>query len=375
MQSFQPLGYQPALDGIRGIAILSVVAFNLEWGWLPGGFLGVDIFFGLSGFLITTLLVEEWLESGAISVRGFLGRRIRRLLPELLVMVVLVAGASLLIHDGAKARGNLVQGIATLAFLTNWAGILGVATGGAFSHAWSLSVEGHFYLIWSAVMAWVIRVFRGGLGWMAGLALTLGLASWGWRAALWAHDVHWLRLYLGTDTRLDGLFVGAAAGLFRAWSVRNGLWSRWRDIENWWGLLAWLAVVVIALSLVLTDVKSGFTYLFGLPMVSAWTSILVLGVIAAPEGRVAQVLRIPPLAWLGRISYSLYLWHLPVASLLGTQRLVDHGIPPLAAELIRVGLSLAAAILSYRLVGREFARGRRGPIHKHPQGTQVREVS
>jgi peptidoglycan/LPS O-acetylase OafA/YrhL len=222
----------PALNGLRGLAVMGVVAYHLQIGWARGGYLGVDLFFVLSGFLITTLLLEEWVGTGRVNLVAFWGRRARRLLPALFLVVLALAlylvcnalfggpGANGLI-DLSGLRGDA---LATLLYVNNWHLIFAhqsyfaqFSTPSPLQHTWSLAIEEQFYLVWPPVLLVLLKYGRR--GWRrVGVTLTvaLGVGSSVLMAALFHPGVDPSRIYYGTDTRLFDLMAGATVAFLAA---------------------------------------------------------------------------------------------------------------------------------------------------------------
>ena len=223
--------YLPGLDGLRAVAVAGVIAYHLSYGWASGGYLGVDLFFVLSGFLITSLLVEEWLASGAIRFSHFWGRRARRLLPALLLMIVVVVGfvatqSSGLPIDWGELRG---QALATVFYVANWHLLLAhqsyfdqYAVQSPLQHTWSLGIEEQFYIVWPIVILGMLKLVsrtRRRVSWRkAGLVLTVGgfFLSAAWMFYLKQNGASVNRLYYGTDTRAFDLLAGAALAMMVA---------------------------------------------------------------------------------------------------------------------------------------------------------------
>ncbi|HZV27499.1 MAG TPA: acyltransferase family protein [Acidothermaceae bacterium] len=347
----------PGLDGLRAIAVIGVLLYHAGVGWLPGGFLGVDLFFVISGFLITSLLLSEARAAGRVSLRQFYLRRARRLLPALVVMLAVVAVfmAIYAAADLGQARGDIA---AALGYVSNWWYVLHhrsyfIAAGrpSPFQHLWSLAVEEQFYLIWPAVLVALVAT-RARLQWVTGVALAAALGS-----ALWMHvlavrgnvpfDTDSSRLYFGTDTHASALLLGAAAA-----AVMAGLAMRLDRGIAVGVRAAWDAVGVVALVAVCWSMHAFDYYRPGLYrggfLAFAAVGVVVVVTASAPGGWLGRALDAPPMRWIGERSYGLYLWHWPV--FVYTRPGLDwslHGPAALAARLAIVALLTE---LSYRFV-------------------------
>ena len=350
-----PRGHLAGLDGLRALAIGAVMLFHLDPDWLPGGFLGVDIFFVISGFLITTLLVRERERDGSIDLRGFWTRRARRLLPALLVVVP----ACILIARTVEADllvGIRRQALGALTFSTNW---LEIANGSDYFHStspqlfmnfWSLAVEEQFYLAWPLVTIVLLAARRHlGLSWgvLGALVLSVGVGS-ALLMALRYDPADVTRVYYGTDTHLVGLMLGAAMAMTWAGPTRAGTitpqWHRWRRH------VVVGAGVLLAGLLVLADEGSAWTFRLGIPLVSLATALLLLASVDRP-GRLRTVLEAPPLRWIGTRSYGIYLWHWPVILVIGQDIPAAAGTASFVwTRVWAVVVTLALADLSFRFV-------------------------
>jgi peptidoglycan/LPS O-acetylase OafA/YrhL len=348
------LPYLPGIDGLRALAVLAVVLYHADIP-LAGGFLGVEIFFVLSGYLITALLYAEWQANGTISLKSFWLRRARRLLPALgllligtLVFVALVLPDELLSHT----RDTL----ATLSYTMNWY-LIGTEQPyfdptlrpPLLQHLWSLAIEEQFYLIWPILFLVGMRLFgRGGL-----LALTLMGASLSavWMAVHYTPDMDPSRLYYGTDTRATGLLLGAALGLLSQPQQLQAK-QRYTSGSDLAGLL--ILAGLVALLVLLTN-ETPALYLGGFVAVDLLTLFLIV-CITAPEGRLLPALfGWQPLRYLGTRSYSIYLWHWPV--IMVTRPFFDVPFDGVPLLVLRLSLVLILAEISYRLV--------ENPIRKH----------
>jgi peptidoglycan/LPS O-acetylase OafA/YrhL len=346
------LGYRRWLDGLRGLAILLVLAFHL--GLLPGGSLGVDVFFVLSGFLITALLVEEWQGRAAISLRAFYVRRALRLLPAFLILLG-VCGLYSLWLPTSEATALRKQMVVAACYVSNWPRVHGVGMA-TLGYTWSLSVEEQFYLLWPVLLYGLLRL---GLSRRRVFLLVGGgiLGSALLRAVLYRlHPVagpektaNVIRLYMGLDTRADALLVGCLVGLLAAWDLVPT--SR-RFVQGAGG--AALAAVAGLGFLARYRCLEHSQYYHGLfTGVALMTAVILVRLLAAPSPLGSAVLEWGPLVGLGRISYGLYLFHIPVIRWVPLGRL---GWGNLSGTLLAAGLSVAAAVASYFCIERPCLR-------------------
>lgn len=354
------LGHARPLDGLRGVAVLAVLFHNCLVPGFQGGFFGVDIFFALSGFLITTLLIEDFTRRGAISLTGFFWRRVLRLYPALVVLIAAVALSGVVRPDVERSRVWLVA-VSNLLYFSNW--VLaddGRAWVGGTAHTWSLAVEVHFYVLWAVTLAFVTR--RWGLVLRPLLWLALGLAglSAAWRILVWNGGADIAHAYSGTDTRLDAVFLGVAAALLR---------RRWLDAPGGQGAppplarpvvrgLEFAAVAGITWLIATTADKAPAAFLGGFGLVGGATALLILTTLLSPHSLLAVPLQTRVLVWLGQISYSLYLWHLPVKKLLSAERLARYGLSGWTGTATCVLVSVVVAAASYYGIERAFLRFR-----------------
>ena len=352
-------GRLPGLDGLRGLAVAAVVAYHLDSSWLPGGFLGVDLFFVLSGFLITRNLVVEYIATGGIRLGRFWLRRARRLLPALgAVLAGILAGSLLVWRDQLPSLGGGMPAVAT--YTTNWwltvrhtSYFAAAGRPSMLQHLWSLAIEEQFYLGWPLVVVVVLRG-RGSeparVGRLVAVCMLLAGASTAVMAQLaTAGDVPYgadgSRLYYGSDTHAMGLLAGAAVGA--ALAVHP---LRWR----WWvgDLVALTALAGLLVSTVEVDAYVPGLYRGDFLLV-ALLGCAVVGPVSRGVSRLGRVLDIAPLRWLGRRSYAVYLWHWPVAVV--TRPGVDEHLTPWLLQPGRVAITLGLAAASHRWVERPAA--------------------
>ncbi|HVQ87935.1 MAG TPA: acyltransferase family protein [Actinomycetes bacterium] len=348
------LPYLPGLDGIRAIAVVAVLLFHLPAQLVPGGFLGVDVFFVLSGFLITTLLLVEVERSGRIAFGAFYRRRARRLLPALFgVLIVCTLLALTVARDAASQLRE--DAVAALTYTTNWWYVLDARSYFEISgrppllqHLWTLAIEEQFYLIWPAVFLFVWHrwgsravfwtALSGALAstaWMTWLAVSGNLPAFGDTA----------RLYFGTDTHAMGILLGAAlAVVWRPGQLPTRISQGARAVNGGFGVAA-LAALCICLMTFGED--SAVLFRGGFLLVSVVAAALIAAA-AHPGGWFGPALGNPPMRWLGTRSYGIYLWHWPI--FLVTRPDLDLPYRGVAAGVTSIVLTLGAAELSYRFI-------------------------
>ena len=349
------LGYRPELDGMRALAIGAVLVFHTYWiiprwiRYLPSGtFSGVDIFFVLSGFLITELLLEEYASNGRVSFSAFYQRRALRLLPAL---IFVLAGYALYVWITRLSFDGIVQAYAaTIFYVANFAEIHSdnLVLKSAFGQVWSLSVEEQYYLVFFPLLMVAIRVFRSLRTVLVILVGILVLAVV-WRSHLVANLAPGVNpygvLYFRTDARLDALLVGPIAAI----AIRCGLGdNRFIRIGGplalayglsflWWGdaTARWLY-------------RGVFTTLE-----IAW-AVVVTWIITASPRVVTRIFRFRPMQWCGRLSYEIYLWHLPIFFAVGPRYIQGPWAIPIA-----LGLTLVLSAFTYYVISEPFLKRKR----------------
>ena len=335
-----------AFDGLRAVAVSAVIVYHLWPDRLPSGFLGVDMFMVLSGYLITSLLVREHARSGAIRLRAFWGRRFRRLIPALMLMLAVVAIFVRVAGPDTLDRSVRQQGLAALFYVANWKLVLDGVSYGALNsarspllHLWSLGIEEQFYVVWPLVL---LALFRTAAGRRHALKVAVAgaLGSAALMAVWYRPGTDPLRLYYGTDTRAQALLLGAAAALI-APRLRLGHRKALAVI----GPIAFAAVLFA----MLTN-SPNVLYRGGFGLVALGTACAVLA--AAETGPLTQMLDHAPLRGLGRISYGVYLWHWPAITLLTAARV---GVSGAALVVVQLGVTLLAALASWFVVERPVA--------------------
>ncbi len=353
------LPYVAALDGLRAFAVAGVLLYHGGVPWLPGGFLGVDLFFVLSGFLITSLLLRELDATGGIDLRRFWTRRARRLLPAafLVIAVCLVVAVAFMPGEAARVR---TDALASFAYVGNWAQIVadrsyfaGFERPSLLQHLWSLAVEEQFYLLWPLLLVACLRRFgrRGA----ARLALAGAITSAVLMAVLFTPGQDPSRVYFGTDTHASGLLIGVLlAFLWPLRELRSAPKPGARLLLDA-GAVAGLAAVVVAMAT--WHDYDPIVYRGGL-LAFAIAAAALIGALAHPACRVARVAGAAPLRWIGQRSYGIYLWHWPVMAL--TRPEID--VPWSRAVLLplQIAATVALAAASYRWVEQPFRSGQAG---------------
>jgi peptidoglycan/LPS O-acetylase OafA/YrhL len=352
------LAYVPALDGLRAVAVLAVIAYHLNFGWAQGGYLGVDLFFVLSGYLITSLLAGEWGRSGRIRLGSFWARRARRLLPAVVLVLLVLALYAGLGGPGLDRSTLRPDALTTLFYSANWHQVFThqsyftqFASASPLRHTWSLAIEEQFYLVWPLALLAVLVAARGSRRVALVATGLLAAGSAALMAVLYHPGVDPSRVYYGTDTRAFELLVGA--GLAIVLARRPPVHRRaGRGALQVAGLVSMGALVY---GLVAVAGPPGWLYRGGLFGATVLVAVVIASVVQPRPGLLGAVLSLPPLVWLGVISYGLYLWHWPVL-VLATESTTGVSGYPLKA--LQVGLTVALATASYYVVERPIRRAR-----------------
>jgi peptidoglycan/LPS O-acetylase OafA/YrhL len=349
--------YMAGLDGLRALAVLAVIAYHLNLSFAPGGLLGVGVFFVLSGYLITDILLSEWRRSGRIDLKDFWLRRARRLLPGLFFMLVIVTAWVTLFDQSllSKMREDV---LAAVLYVSNWWLIFhhvsyfaSFGPPSPLGHLWSLAVEEQFYLVWPLLLILGLSKMprRGPL---VGLSLLLAAASAFAMALIYQPGTDPSRVYYGTDTRAFALLIGAALAFVwpsRKLSSTISLWAR-LTLD----LVGLIGLFVILYMIWQTNEYEDFLYQGGLVVVSVATAMLV-ATLAHPASLLGKVLAWAPLRWIGVRSYGIYLWHYPVIVL--TSPTVNTSEINVTRAVLQVVASIGLAALSWRVLEDPIRRG------------------
>jgi len=359
-----------SLDGLRGLAVLAVVLYHFSPDLAPGGFLGVDLFFVLSGFLITSLLVREWDGTHTVSLSAFWIRRARRLVPALLLVLTAVGVYTLLMDDRVDAQRFAVDGLSALGYVANWHFIesgqsyIDQFLQGAVSplrHMWSLAIEEQFYLVWPLIVLGVVKLvpsrgtrvsrrrnaFRRTL---ITVCVVLGGLSFVRMLTLYSPDGDLNRVYYGTDSRAFIILIGAVLAAI-TWGA-PAVARRWRTLIVLAGAVAAVGVVVAMLTL---DVDDPWLYEGGYGLVALGMVAMLFAAAQPGANPIARLLEVRPLVGLGLISYGVYLWHWPI-SLWADES--STGLDGVALFALRSVLTLGVSLASYWLLEMPIRTGR-----------------
>jgi peptidoglycan/LPS O-acetylase OafA/YrhL len=344
-----------ALDGIRAVAVMAVLLFHAGVGWFGGGMLGVDMFFALSGFLITSLLVAEHRRSGTLRLGRFYERRARRLLPALFLMLLMVAAYANWFAEPDVLGSIRSDAVSTLFYFSNWHFVFSdqgyfvhFGPPSPLLHTWSLAVEEQFYLIWPLVSLLVLR--RRGRRALAAVAAVGAGASVALTAVLFAAGAGSARLYYGSDTRAQAVLVGACLGALGPVSTWLGRRPGWSDGATGRRAIAVSGLVGAAVCLWAIHAVSGDSWVLyhgGFAVMALATGAVIVAVVAQPRSLLAKGLSWGAVAYIGRISYGLYLYHWPVFLVVDNAHTGLLGWRLLA---LRFAVTGAIAVCSYHLI-------------------------
>ena len=349
--------YFPALDGLRTVAVGIVLCAHGGVPWFRSGGVGVDIFFVLSGFLISTILHGEWARTGDISFRNFYARRFLRLAPALLLTCALVGVAKPLFGEPFPGTDLLLA----LSYTANWAQALYGYYMTWLNHCWSLAIEEQFYLLWPLVIIGLERTGRPAATKAALLlAGATGIALYrAWHVGTWTDE----RINFGLDTRMDSLMVGAALSYFVV-AVRNTPRPAGTPLERgslagverpgWSRALQFLAPLALLTLFAIPRIVTWYSPWMGwigYVLVAGLAAVVLLDLVVGRDSLLAKILATRPMVFVGKISYGLYLLHLPV--FFAVEKVIPHA--PLVVRLGgKVAISLTLATASYYLVERRF---------------------
>ena len=359
-----------SLDGIRAVALLIIMGYHFGVGWLQGGFFSLDIFYVLSGYLITGLLTSEYRKRGGITLSAFWLRRARRLLPALLIVLVAVTLMIRFAEPAGLYPDFRLSALSALFYFSNWwqiaaSGNYFVATGAVspLTHTWSLAVEEQFYLIWPLVVLAVMglsRSFARGVRALLVVSVVGAVSSAVEMILLYRPDANITRLYFGTDTHAQSILIGAAMAcsmtIIQMRDGKEGMAPR-ATAPSLHAILVLVGLAGFAGTLTLTFTLQGtsaFDYQGGFTLSALSAAAIIVAAVCVPGGPIARFLSLSPLVWLGTISYGAYLWHYPVFVYFDSAR---TGLTDLSLLAVRFACTIVLATASYYLIERPVMYG------------------
>jgi peptidoglycan/LPS O-acetylase OafA/YrhL len=341
------LGYVPALDGMRAFAILAVMLTHAKMRFTQGGFIGVDIFFVLSGFLITSILVREFNQHQRIDLKNFYLRRVLRLAPALLVFLATFTILSVLLLSSGKAQSNFIDSLIALFYVSNWAWAFQIHPPRFLAHTWSLSIEEQFYILWPIILISLFRFIRSRINILV-VILLLTVVSCVVRVYLAFGGASMERLYNGLDTRAVAILIGCLLGFLLSSNIMNE-GHHW--LETSLKFLAPLSAISLLLLCAALSEKDRAVYYYWLSLVEVLSGIVILDIIYSPSSILRKILSIKILVWIGSISYGLYLWHFPIFRALRMM-----GFHRLEVLFIGIGCTFVVASISYYFLERPILK-------------------
>lgn len=355
--------YNPSLDGVRAVAVVAVMAFHAKVSWAPGGYFGVDIFFVLSGYLITSLLLSELQRNERIDLVGFYARRLLRLAPAMLLLLVIYVATAAWLFPQVPYSASMRDAVVVLMYFSDYTQAL-FGYPQALLHTWSLAVEEHFYLIWPLLLGlFAGRVPGRRRSRTAFVVLTavLFMLATNWRLLAAGLGQSWVSLYYRFDSHASGLLLGCLVG-----AVLSGRSTDERKRGGWFAALLQLLPLVGLLAMACNLTWKSWGYPNGyLTCIELMSAMLIAGLALWPQTWLAAVLSLGPVRYVGQISYGIYLWDFPTAYVLHSR---FPGLSPNQALLLTAAITLLMASASYfsveklarRLKPRTYAIGGTG---------------
>ncbi|CAN2232904.1 acyltransferase family protein [Candidatus Planktophila dulcis] len=361
MAASRGIQYIPAIDGLRAVAVIAVMFYHLGFTWIPGGFLGVDLFFVISGYVITRLLLDSIEQSGGLDLRGFYIARARRLLPALVFMLVSTTIAIGIWAPDAIKR-LLIDTPFSLTGTMNWWLVArhqdyfeSIGRPPLLQHTWSLAVEAQFYLVWPLILYFILKQFGkkhiplASLAIAAASGIALLLVSFSLDASNASKVSH---VYFGTDTHSIGLFLGAALAV--SWIPQNFTKTVSRKAQDFIDGVGFLGFIGILAAFLLIDENQPTLYKIAFPLAGLCGAAIIMSVVH-PASRFAPVLQNPVFLWIGERSYAIYLWHWVIFQV--TRPSVDLAGKEWALYSLRILIVLALSDISLRYVELPIRRG------------------
>lgn len=351
----QSTRYMPGLDGLRAIAVIAIIIYHLNPRWLPGGFLGVDTFFVISGYLITSLLLREYHNTQVIDLKNFWIRRFRRLIPAVFFMTGVVI-TYVLVFESGIIRTVKEDGIAAFLYMSNWWYIIEdlsyfeASEPRPLMHLWSLAIEEQFYIIWPVVLLILLLKFKNYKHIML-IIFMMTVVSLIWMMVLTIPYEDNSRVYFGTDTRLQTLLLGVLlAYIWPPFRLKKDIGQKIKVWIDGIGIGALLALIIFFITI---DASSYWIYYGGLYLITLVTLLLIASSVH-PSTVLPKILGNPLFLWIGTRSYSLYLWHYPIIILINVNFV--QGQVPYYIILLQILLTFIFAEVSYKWIETPFRR-------------------
>ena len=361
MAANRGIQYIPAIDGLRAVAVIAVMFYHLGFTWIPGGFLGVDLFFVISGYVITRLLLDSIAQSGGLDLRGFYIARARRLLPALIFMLVSTTIA-IGIWAPDTIKRLLIDTPFSLTGTMNWWLVAHhqdyfdtIGRPPLLQHTWSLAVEAQFYLLWPLILYFILKQFGkrhiplASLLIAAASGIALLFVSFSLDASNASKVSH---VYFGTDTHSIGLFLGAALAV--SWIPQNFTKTVSRKAQDFIDGVGFIGFIGIIAAFLLIDETQPTLYKIAFPLAGLCGAAIIMSVVH-PASRFAPVLQNPVFLWIGERSYAIYLWHWVIFQV--TRPSVDLAGKEWALYSLRILIVLALSDISLRYVELPIRRG------------------
>ena len=341
-----PFRQLPALDGLRAIAVLAVICFHISRHLLSGGYLGVDVFFVISGFLITGILLREYDGRGSFSFANFYARRALRLFPALAAVLVTTVIVALVSISTVETR-EAMYGVPWVIFYAgNWVRAFGGPfTLGLLGHTWSLSIEEQFYVVWPAILMLILSCVRSRYRIAAALACVAAMDAL-YCVFAWQHGWSAARISNGTDTHADGLLLGCALAFYLAVHGDSVAEGAARRIQA----AAVAGVAAVFILMVAAGESAGWLVL-AFPIVATASAALIWSLVVYPVAIFQTFLNLAVLQWIGKRSYGLYLWHFVIL-----RAPTFSALQRPERDVIQLGVIFAAAALSYHFLEQPFLR-------------------
>ena len=351
MNSKSSFSYISGLDGLRGVAILFVMLHHSGLHLFRGGFIGVDVFFIISGYLITSIIIKEFKNTSIINLKNFYIRRILRLLPLLFLLLLIYDAVCFALFDKQTVRTHIIDSLIAFFYMTNWSWAFSLHPPDILRHTWSLAVEEQFYLLWPPLIFFLLRRVNSRKS-IAAVALFLALLSWIIRIVMFYNGASIYRLYNGLDTRFDSLMVGAAIGIVLGYDLIEDTMQR--KIQTITRAVCPVAVMLLFVICIKVDYRSPAVYTWIIAAVNILGSIVIFDLVKNDQSRIKRVLTLKWLVWVGKISYGLYLIHYLVFRVM-----FYYGFDYKLIILLGSGVSIVLSSLSYIYLERPFLNMKR----------------